>query len=132
MITLLTKLRAIERELSAIRGDFEFFGLMLRAGSPGKWDLVVAAPWLDPEKRRSTKLIDDELRKHLNVYDKIHLSRIVVLDPQGPMLEALMTRFSVLHGLEETREESFLDLDFERIYVITAGRTGITQTSQVS
>ena len=41
-----TALRKAMRDISAKKGDFTLFGVFKRESGLGKWDLVVAAPWL--------------------------------------------------------------------------------------
>jgi hypothetical protein len=46
MNEFITKLKAMERELSEENGAFALFALFQREDSPHHWDLVIAAPWL--------------------------------------------------------------------------------------
>src|SRR5271165_559963 len=47
---LVEKMAAVRRRAAAERGEFDLFALFNRKapGAKDQWDLIVAAPWLDP------------------------------------------------------------------------------------
>jgi hypothetical protein len=86
--TILEKLSVLELSLSRDKGDFEFFGVILREDALEKWDLLVAAPWLDPNQRQSYKMLADLLQGTLSHNEYLEFSRIVILEKRNPFLEA--------------------------------------------
>ncbi|MDD5271208.1 MAG: hypothetical protein PHU14_00685 [Methylovulum sp.] len=50
MNSLAQKMTVVEQELAAEQGDFTLFALFLRENSPGLWDVIVSAPWIDANR----------------------------------------------------------------------------------
>ena len=120
MTVLLKKLGSLELALSRQRGEFELFGIFLRKESQGKWDLIVAAPWLHSYDRASLQAIVSEMQKSLSPAELLEFSRVVVLDKGNPFLENLLGSFETEHDAIEARNLTLLGLSFRRAYVITA------------
>jgi hypothetical protein len=116
----LEKLAAIELSLSRERGGFVFFGLVQREDSTlWKWDLVVAAPWLEPYSFESLSVIADALRATM-IDEMTALSFIAVLGDDSPFLQDVITLVPpVEHGLIELNNESIAEMDIRKAYVIT-------------
>jgi len=47
MKELVEKPRKLEAEIAAEKGPFLLFALFLRQDAADRWDLVVAAPWIE-------------------------------------------------------------------------------------
>lgn len=120
MKELVDKLGFIEREISLKRGDFSVFALLLREDAPDKWDLVVAAPWLERDKKSGLEVLTRKLRASLSSDELISLSRIVLLDEKDPTLEAIHRAVSVEHGNVEIYQSNFFGLEIKHGYVITS------------
>lgn len=80
MKTIVEKLAALERRLSEEKGPFRLFALFLRENSHNRWDLVVAAPWLDSRKRADLDFIAGLVSSELEGKEVVNLSRVVILD----------------------------------------------------
>ena len=74
---------AIERA-AAKRGGVDFAAVVLRENSPNRWDIVLAAPWLERKERAALDLFFDELQRSLKMPEFIQISRIVLLDRIDP------------------------------------------------
>jgi len=118
--SFLEKLSTLEFSMSRDKGDFELFGVLLREDSPDKWDLIVAAPWLDPDKRESFKVLADALQATLARDDFLGFSRIVILEKGNPFLESLLAMKSIEHGLIEFVNITLSGISIRRAYIITA------------
>jgi hypothetical protein len=120
--SFLKKLTALERSLTAAKGDFELFGVVLREESREKWDLVVAAPWLHADQLESYRVIADALRATFTLEEYLNFSRIVILEKSWPFLEDVLSMTSVEHGLYEIIDMTLSGISIRRAYIITAKR----------
>jgi hypothetical protein len=118
----LEKLTALEREISDEKGDFSLFGLFLReeAQDEDKWDLLVAAPWLDADKKQGLAYLAKEVQKRLEPDELLSISRIVVLERGNPTLEAIHRAVNVKHGKVEVRNNNFFGVQITQAYINTS------------
>jgi len=122
MKELLNKFRQLEISMSKDKGPFDLFALFLRENAPDKWDLVVAAEWIEQDKQASLKYMAEIIQRSLSKDDLLKLSRIVIIDENNPSLESLLDSFSVEHGNAEIHNSSFFGLDIKQAFLITAKR----------
>lgn len=116
----------VEQALSERRGAFNLFALFLRDDAPGKWDLLIAAPWAEKDKLDTLRDVATELQRTLDKKELLQLSRIVVLDDKNPALRAFQQAFHVEHGTTEIQNSNLFGLQIRHAYLITsAGRTRI-------
>ena len=120
LTVLLNKLVSLELALSKERGEFELFGIFMRTESQGKWDLIVAGPWLHSYERASLQAVVDAMQKTLTPAELLEFSRVVVLDKGNPFLENLLRQFATEHKPLEAKNLSLLGLSFRRVCIITA------------
>jgi len=124
MNDLIEKLGALERDVSSQKGEFSLFGLFLREDSPGKWDLVVAAPWLEQDQKAGLDYLAKRLLSSLTPGELVSLSRIVLIEEGNPVLEAIQQAINVEHNVAEISESNFSGLLIKQAYVITSKRLG--------
>lgn len=122
MIELLEKLKEQEVVMANEKGPFELFALFLREDAPGKWDLVVAAEWIDKNKEASLKYIAGIVQKTLSKEELLKLSRIVLIDEENPALEALNIAMRVEHSIAEIQDSDFFGMQIKHAYLITSRR----------
>ena len=118
----LKKLAALELAMSRDKGDFEVFGVVLREESREKWDLIVAAPWLDSDQLESYRVVANALQAMFAPNELLTFSRIVILEKGWPFLEDVLAMTSVEHGLYEVVDMTLSDISIRRAYIITAKR----------
>jgi hypothetical protein len=118
----LEKIAALELSLSRSHGAFELFAVVLRESSLELWDLVVAAPWLDPGKIESFRLMTDALQAALTREEFLQFSRVVILVKGNPFLESVLTMASCEHGREELRDTTVEGIPIRIAHVLTAVR----------
>jgi hypothetical protein len=118
----LKKLAALELAMSRDKGDFEVFGVVLREESREKWDLIVAAPWLDSDQLESYRVVANALQAMYTPNELLNFSRIVILEKGWPFLEDVLALTSVEHGLYEIVNLTLSDISIRRAYIITAKR----------
>jgi len=114
------KFLAVEKEISHEKGDFSLFALFLREDAQDKWDLVVAAPWIDVNQKEAYNFLVARLKKHLQPKDLVNLSRIVIVNPDNPALVAISSAMKVKHGIEEVQDSNFFGLPIKHAFIITS------------
>jgi hypothetical protein len=80
---------SIEKYLARQKGDFRLFALFLREGSPGKWEGLVSANWLDTNKQRALKPIIEQLSTKPNKDELMSLSHVVIFKKDNEGLSAI-------------------------------------------
>jgi hypothetical protein len=120
--SFLEKLTAIERSLSREKGDFEVFGVVLPEKTLQRWDLIVAAPWLDSRTLQSYRVVAAPLQATFTPNDWLEFSRIVILKKGAPFLEDVLALTTVEHGLYEIVNMTLSGISIRRAYIITAKR----------
>ena len=63
MKEIVEKLKQQENNMAQEKGPFDLFALFLREDSPDKWDLVVAAQWIEKNKQDALKYINEAIHK---------------------------------------------------------------------
>jgi hypothetical protein len=120
MKQMIEKLAALERTIATEKGDLSLFALLLREDAADKWDLLLAAPWLETDKKDSLAYVADKLRAQLTTQQLLLLSRIVILEKGNPVLEALHRMIQVQHGMGEVRDSSVFGVPIKQAYLITS------------
>jgi hypothetical protein len=120
MITHFFKnLESIEKEIADEKGEFSLFGLFLREDAENRWDLVVAAPWLNADNMEHINYIADKLKTHLKDSDLVSISRIVILDLHDPIVQVINSTWGVSRGFSlELNQPQLLGLPFKYAYII--------------
>jgi len=122
------KLKKVEKNLSASKGQFELFALFLREESPGKWDLLISADWAGANKKDSINTIIGEIRKELTDHELIMLSRIIILDKDNAALKSIHQAMQIEHGSAEIKDCNFSGLAIKHAYLITSKREAPDKT----
>jgi hypothetical protein len=120
MKEIVDKLKEQEVIMAEEKGPFELFALFLREDAPGKWDLVIAAEWIDKNKEASFKYVAGIVQKTLSKEEMMKLSRIVLIDEKNPALEALHKAMRVEHSIAEIQDSNFFGLQIKHAYLITS------------
>jgi hypothetical protein len=98
MRKILDKLKSILLDLEKEQGRVLVFALFLRGDSPARWDLVVVAPWLDSGNVKSYNIVATKVQNLLSADEIIQLSRVVILDPDDPVVSFLQDSYTVPNG----------------------------------
>lgn len=114
------KLRTVEKALSDANGPFDLFALFLREDSADVWDLLVAAPWLNPDKLLALREIATRVQEELGPDELTKISRIVIIEENNPALAAVQRAIDVEHGLAELQSSMFFGLMIRHAFVITS------------
>lgn len=111
------KIRKIEVDISAEKGDFTLFALIQREESFGKWDIVVSADWI--KEKEILNLIALKLRQNLTESEQLLFSRIVVLQPSDAFVRSL-NLINIEHGNAKLTNNSFNGIYINEAYLITS------------
>lgn len=101
-------------------GHLHLFAVFEREDIPGRWDLVIAAPWVKRNNEHALRLLAEEMKNRLPASELERVSRIVLLDPADASVRAITSEHSVEHDRVEIGEGLHYGLPVERGYVITA------------
>ncbi len=116
---LVEKFRIIEGQISRERGDFSFFGLFEHDDVPGKWDVLVSAPWL-PRNRSGIQMIVDALVPDVSQDEWRQIASIIPLDSNSHYVRWITENYHAQHALEEVSHALFDGVYISHGYIITA------------
>lgn len=118
MIALVPKMQQVLAEIEAERGGVALFALFERADSAGKWDVVVAAPWVRPSEKDAREYVIRKIRPKLTVFELLALSRVIVLMPEEPFVQFILGAVTPTGGLKEFDEFSFDGMEIAHAYIL--------------
>lgn len=113
------KLQIAERAIASAQGPFVLFVLAEREETPGKWDLLVSALWLENNRKGVQKIVDG-LNAHLTPADWIQLASITPLPPSMDYVQWIARKYDVQHHDQEVINTFWDSLFVPHGYVITA------------
>jgi hypothetical protein len=114
------KFRELESRVAADRGDFVLFALFIREDVPDRWDLLVSAPWIGDNKDEVVDYLALQIGSGIGSQALTEISRIVVIDPGDPAVEAFNRAIRVEHGSVEVKDSNFFGLPVKHAYIITS------------
>jgi hypothetical protein len=117
-----SKLRKAMREIAAKKGEFSLFGIFLRSNSPGTWDLVVSAPWLEKGKLKTLREFTELLSESMGEQALRKLAPIVILNEGDPAVKAVISAFSVDDGEVRVSRSNLFGLEIEDAIILRAKR----------
>lgn len=120
MKEIVEKLARVEREVALEKGEFNFFAVVLREDAPDLWDLLVAAPWIEMDKKAAIKYIADRVRSVLTPEELMNLSRIVLIDQDNQALRALQETFHVEESIVDVQDSVLFGLPIRHAYIIAS------------
>ena len=119
MNSLAQKMIIVEQQLAAEHGDFTLFALFLRENSPGLWDVMVSAPWIDENRQAGLNRVVDKINACLKKEEVLMLSHIVIVEHNHPELHELDC-FNIAQSspLNEVKNENLLGQDIKQAFFI--------------
>ena len=115
----------LDRVLDVIEsehGPFILAGLFMREDSPGRWDLVVSAPWLQRGKLVALGEFAKHLSDSLGQDEVFSLSRIVTLNRTDPALQRILHEVGTITRPVEKFGHNLFGLPLEQAYIFRAHR----------
>jgi hypothetical protein len=122
MNSFVEHLRDVERSLTAERGAFSLFALFLREDSPGKWDVVVSAPWIGSDLEGALRLMSMKVKVSLKLSEQLAISRVVIVEPDSAEVLAINAAYVIENSVEEVRDAIFFGLAIKRAYILSSVR----------
>ena len=130
VVRLVEKYRAAERKAAEARGGFFLFGLFAWENAPGRFDIVVAAPWLTADSNGIYAVA--QYLPHLEPGEGARIGRIDVLDSDSLFVRMLNERYPTEH---EVLEFPGIFWEGERIargFIITSNSHPAPATAQAA
>ena len=118
-MTLFDKFQQAEGELSRERGAFSLFGLFERRNRIGKWDVVMAAPWLGTDYA-AIKWMVDNLQWRFTRDEWLKLARVVPVRHDGEFAVDIGLLYPMEHGLKHIPSIVLSGQEINRGVIITA------------
>jgi hypothetical protein len=115
-----TKLDRVLHAIEAQRGPFVLAGLFMREDAPGRWDLVVSAPWLQRGKLVALDDFVKRLSDALGQEEVLSLSRVVTLNRKDPALKRILQELGSITQPVEKVGHNLFGLPVEHAYVLRA------------
>jgi len=116
------KLHKFMKQIEARKGRFTLFGLFLREDSPGLWDLVLAAPWLENGRLKALGELVQQMSKALGQDEVMSFSRIVTLNHDDPALHAILSEIGSRRKPLEKRGHDLFGLPIEHAVILRAAK----------
>lgn len=98
MIEIIEKLKSAISSLEKENGPLLICALFLRDDALEKWDIILAASWLNSKEMRSYEILSKKLQNFLSASELVQFSRIVVLDQDDPIISFLLELETVKNG----------------------------------
>ena len=120
------KLQKFMKRVEARKGRFTLFGLFLREDSPGLWDLVLSAPWLENGKLKALGEFVERLSETFGQDEVMLFSRIVTLNHDEPALRAILSEIGSIKRPLEKEGHDLFGLPIEHAIILRAGQSKAT------
>lgn len=93
----------------------------MREDSPGLWDLVVAAPWLEAGKLKALGEFVKEMSETFGEAEVLSFSHVVTLNHDDPSLLAILREVGTLRKPLEKEGHDLFGLPVEHAVILRAG-----------
>lgn len=116
----INKFVKLERKIKQQKGEFTLFALFMRDNGLNKWDVVVAAPWIDADRKAALDYISQQLQLSLTRDEVLQISRIALIDETNPTLDQIQRTLQPKHGIIEITNSDLFGLEIKRAFIIVA------------
>ncbi len=116
---LARRLQLAESAIASTHGQFILFVLAEREEAPGKWDLLVSAPWLDTNRQGIQQMVD-LLKDYLTSADWLALASITPLPISSDYVQWIAQNYNVEHENQEIVNAYWDSLFIPHGFIITA------------
>jgi predicted sugar kinase len=114
------KLQSVERDIHTERGPFTLFALVERDDHPGKWDVVVSAPWFGRNDRDTLNYLVRKLQSVLTKEEVTSLARVVLLKPTDEWVKSVSDYSPSMGRPVELRNQEIAGVPVRRALIIAA------------
>jgi hypothetical protein len=119
-MTPLPRLRQAMAAIAEEKGEFSLFGLFMRADSPGRWDLVVAAPWLEVGKLKALGEFVGLLEDQLGENEVRRFAKIVTLKASSPEIRSELATLDIDQPEKRFHNTTLFGADVEEAVILRA------------
>ena len=131
-MTFLPQLRHAMAAIAEKKGDFALFGVFMRADAPGRWDLVVAAPWLEVGQLKAVNELVELLEDQLGERDVRQFAQIVTLKSSSPEIRAELSNLNVTGSEQRFYNTNLFGADVEEAVILRAKPAHTTSVPRAS
>ena len=114
------KLQKLMKQVEARKGRFTLFGVFMREDSPGLWDLVVSAPWLEAGRLKALGQFSEEMSEVFDQDEVMSFSRIVTLNHGDPALHDILNEVGSPKKPLEMQGHNLFGLPVEHAVILRA------------
>lgn len=98
MKQIIEKIKKAVESLEKEHSSLLLCALFLREEPLEKWDIVVSASWLNPQEMKSYTIVSTKFRNVLDDSEIVLFSRIVILNPDDPVVSYLQNLETIANG----------------------------------
>ncbi len=120
MKDIIEKYKRLEKQMAEEKGAFNLFALSLLENSMNRWDLLISASWILDNREKELRYVVSKLQETLSAEEFAKLSRIVLIEKNSPVLDALNKTALVKHGNVEIQDKNLFGLEIKRAHIITS------------
>ena len=113
------KFQAAEEKVAEEQGGFYLFGLFERQRTPGRWDLVAAAPWLKTDRDGTLELIV-LLRDKMDTEDWKIVASVFPVEPSSEWVQWMNSNYHLEHQAEEIFDPNRSGIYVGHAFLITS------------
>jgi hypothetical protein len=114
------KLQKLMKQVEARKGRFTLFGVFMRENSPGLWDLVVSAPWLESGRLKAFGEFVEEMAEVLGQDEVMSFSRVVTLNHDDRVLHDVLNEVGSSKKPLEMQGRDLFGLPVEHAVILRA------------
>jgi hypothetical protein len=114
------KLQKLMKQVEARKGRFTFFGVFMRENSPGLWDLVVSAPWLEAGRLKALGEFVEEMSEVFDQDEVMSFSRVVTLNHDDRALHDVLNEVGSSRKPLEMQGRDLFGLPVEHAVILRA------------
>jgi hypothetical protein len=114
------RLRDAMHAITAKRGPFTLFALVMRTESIGMWDLVVSASWIEAARLKELKTFVELLTEAIGTDALKSFARVVTLPSSHPAVRFLVDNVPVEDGEVRMKSTDLSELEIEEVIVLRA------------
>jgi len=121
MNQFLYKLKDLEVDIAEDKGPFDLFALFSTDDElEDKWDLVVAATWINEDNKKALDYLSNKLQHSLTSQEFLSISKIAILDVYDPRVKDIQKHHKIEHGLLRLTDYRFYRIRVDIVYLITS------------
>lgn len=107
-------------EITAKKGDFTLFALIMRSDAPGTWDLVVSAPWLEDGRLKTTSELVKLLSDSIGEGALRNFSRVATVKKDDATVKFILANLPVDDGELRVRSTDLFGLQIDEAIIFRA------------